>query len=62
MLLYCLKWKTDSKSSSVGKTNKRKLIILSKLAVCDTKKLRFIKEQEDNGILNSLRLRIPLRV
>ena len=46
MLSYCLKCreKTDSKSPKVAKTNKGKLIILSKCTVSDTKISRFIKE------------------
>ena len=29
-------------------------MLLSKFAVCDSKKTRFIKEQEDSGLLSSL--------
>ena len=63
MLLYCLKCrqKTDSKNSKVAKTNKGKLIILLKYAVCDNKKSTFIKEQEANGLLSSLRIKTPLK-
>ena len=45
MLSYCLKCReqTDGKSPSVPKANKGEVIVLSKCAVCDTKKLRFIK-------------------
>ena len=38
--------KTQSKNSSVSKIKKGKPMFLSKYAVFDSKKLRFIKEQE----------------
>ena len=36
-------------------------MILSKCAICGNKKSRFIKNQEANGLLSNLGLRIPLR-
>ena len=36
-------------------------MLLSKCAICDTKKSRFIKKQETRGILSSLGLEWPLR-
>ena len=58
MLSYCLKCReqTDSKSSRVPKANKGEVIVLSKCAVCDSKKLRFIKEQEASRFLTLIRL------
>ena len=35
-------------------------MLLSKCAVCYSKKLKFIKEQEASGLLSSLRIKIPL--
>ena len=35
-------------------------MILSKCAMCGSKKSRFIKKQEARGILNSLGLKTPL--
>ena len=35
-------------------------MLLSKCAVCDTKKSKFIKEPEANGFLSSLEIKIPL--
>ena len=35
-------------------------MLLSKRAVCSSKKSRFIKEQEAKGILSSLGLKTPL--
>ena len=53
MLYYCLKCrKNKKKNSKVPKTNKRKLIILSKFSVCDSKKSRYIKEEESSGLLS----------
>ena len=36
-------------------------MLLSKCAVCDSKKLRFSKNQEVIGLLNNLRLKIALK-
>ena len=49
MLSYCLKCRenTESISPKVSKTSDtEKTIILSKCAVCDSKKSKFIKEQQ----------------
>ena len=56
MLSYCLKCRKnpESKNPKVAKTNKGKLIILSKCSVCDSKKSRYIKKQETRGLLISL--------
>ena len=35
-------------------------MLLSKCAICGSKKSRFIKKQEASGILSSLGLKIPL--
>ena len=43
MLLY--------KNPKVIKTNNRRITLLSKCAVCDSKKSKFIKEQEYRGLL-----------
>ena len=51
--------KTDSKHPK-QKRNKEKLMILSKCAICDTKKLRFIKEQKVSGLLSSLKTKTSL--
>ena len=47
------------KNSNVTKTKKGKPILLSKWAVCDSKKFRFIKEQEASGLSSSI-LRVKL--
>ena len=35
-------------------------MLLLKFAVCDNKKLKFIKEQEASGLSSSLRIKTPL--
>ena len=37
-----------------------KTMILSKCAICDSKKSKFIKNQEAKGLLSSLGIRTPL--
>ena len=62
MLSYCLKCKrnTESINPKVLKTTNGKAIILSKCAICDSKKSKFIKKQEAKGLLSNLGLRTPL--
>ena len=62
MLSYCLKCKTNTESINpkVPKTNNGKTMILSKCAICDSKKSKFIKEQQAKGLLSNLGLRTPL--
>ena len=52
--------KRDSKTPSVAKTNKGMLITLSRFAVCDIIKLRFIKDEEACLLLSSLGIKRPL--
>ena len=53
-------WKKKSKIPITCKNPKTvrmkngKIMLLSKCAVCDSKKLEFIKEQEASGLLSSL--------
>ena len=35
-------------------------MLLSKCVVCDSKKSKFIKEQEASGLINSLGIKTPL--
>ena len=61
MLSYCLKCKknTESINPKVSKTTNGKTIILSTCAVCASKKSKFIKEQQAEGLLSNLGIRIP---
>ena len=62
MLSYCLKCKknTESINPKVSKTTNGNTMILSKCALCDSKKYKFIKEQQAKGLLSNLGLRTPL--
>ena len=62
MLSYCLKCRKNNKSINpkVSKTTNGKTMILSKCAICGSKKSKFIKEQQAKGLLNNLGLRTPL--
>ena len=62
MLSYCLKCKknTESINPKVLKTTNGKTMILSKCAICSSKKSKFIKEQQAKGILSSAGIRTPL--
>ena len=48
MLLYCSKCRKsrESKNPNVARTKNGRTILLSKCTVCDSKKSKFIKEQE----------------
>ena len=56
MLSYCLKcWQnTDSKNLKVAKTKNGRIMFLSKCSVSNSKKLKFLKEQEAKGLLSKL--------
>ena len=62
MLSSCLRCrkKSDGQNLRVTKTNKGKLMILSKCTAGDTKKWRFIKEKEASGFLSSLGMKTSL--
>ena len=62
MLSYCLKCKKDTESINpkVSKTTNGKTMILSKWAICGSKKSKFIKEQQAKGLLSNLGIRTPL--
>ena len=55
---YCLKCRKNRIKSC--KANNGRIMLLSKCAVCDNKKLKFVKEQEANGLLSSLGIKTPL--
>ena len=50
---------TENINSVVSKTRHGATMILSKFAICGTKKSRFIKKQEANGLLSSIGFRTP---
>ena len=61
MLLYCLKCRknTENKNRKVASINNGRIMVLPKFAVCDSKNLIFIKEQEASGLLSSLGIKTP---
>ena len=62
MLSYCLKYKknTENINPIVSNTTNGKTMILSKCAICGSKKSKFIKEQQPKGLLSNLGIRTPL--
>ena len=62
MLTYCLKCKRNTKNIDVKmiKTKNDRLNLPSKCAVCCSKRSRFIKEQEAEGLLSNLGIKTPL--
>ena len=62
METYCLKCKENTKNidPKVSSTSNGKAIILSKCAICGSKRSRFIKNQEAKGLLSNLAIRTPL--
>ena len=56
MLSCCLKCRknTESKNPKVLRTKNGRIMLLSKCALCNSKKLKFLKEQEARGLLSNL--------
>ena len=61
MISYCLKCKknTENINPKVSKTSTGRTMVLSKCAICGSKKSRFIKNQEAKGLLSNLGVRAP---
>ena len=59
---YCLKCRkyTENIDPQVSSTSNGRTMILSKCAICDSKKSRFIKHQEAKGLLSKLGIKTPL--
>ena len=59
---YCLKCKKYTKNINpqVSSTSNGKLMILSKCAICGSKKSKFINKQEARGLLSKLGIKTPL--
>ena len=62
MKSYCLKCRKDTENLNqlVSNTSNSRTMILSKCAICGSKKSRFIKKQEAKGLLSNLGVRTPL--
>ena len=59
---YCLKCKKHTKNINpqVSSTNNGKLMIISKCAICGSRKSKFIKKQDAKEILRSLGIKTVL--
>ena len=59
---YCLKCRKYTKNINpqVSSTSNGKIMILSKCAICNSKKSKFVKKQETNGLLSKLGIITPL--
>ena len=55
MLSYCLKCRinTESKNRKIVKTKNGRIMLLSKCLVCNSKKLKILKQQEPTVLLSS---------
>ena len=62
MLSYCLKCKTNTESINpkISATSNGKTMILSKCAICSSKKPKFTEKQEAKVLLSNLDIRTPL--
>ena len=63
MLSYCLKCRknAENKNPKIVKTRNGRIMLLSKCAACNSKRLKFIKEQEARGLLSNFTgLKIPI--
>ena len=62
MKLYRLKCRKDTENidTKVSSRSNGRAMILSKCAICGSKKSRFIKNQEAKGLLSNLGVRTPL--
>ena len=63
MKSYCLKCRKDTENidPKVWNTSNGRKMILSKCAICGSKRSSLIKNQEAKGLLFSLGVKIPLR-
>ena len=62
MLSYCLKCRknTESKNRKVVRSKNKRIMLLSKCAVYDSKKSKLIKQREVTGLLSSLGIKTSL--
>ena len=62
MKSYSLKCRKDTEiiNPKVPKTTYNRIMVLSKCAICGSKKSRFIKNQEAKGLLSNLGIKTPL--
>ena len=58
----CLKCRKDTENidPKISSSSNGRAMILSKCAICDSKRSSFIKKQEAKGLLSNLSVRTPL--
>ena len=59
-MLKCKKKKTKNINPKISSSSNSKAMILSKCAICGSKKSRFIKNQEAKELLSNLSIKTPL--
>ena len=59
---YCLKCKKNTRNidPKISSSSNGRAMVLSKCAICGSKKPRFIKNWEEKGLLNNLGTKAPL--
>ena len=62
MKIYCVKCRKDTANvdPKIVRTENNKLTMESKCPICRIKKSRFVKEQEEKGLLSNLGIKTPL--
>ena len=62
MLSNCLKCRNDTRdiNPNVSNTSNVRIMLLSKSTACNSKKSRFVKQQEASGVLSKLGIRTTL--
>ena len=62
MKSYCLKCRknTENINPRLSNTSNSRTMVLSRCAICDSKKSRFIKNQEAKGLLSNIGIQILL--
>ena len=62
MLTYCFKRKKNTKNidAKMMRTKNGRSVLSSKCATCGSKKSKFMKEQEAEGLLSNLGIKAPL--
>ena len=58
--IFIKKWNRIRKSSQVSSTSNSKMMILSKCAICGSKKSKFIKKHDAKGLLSNLGIKTLL--
>ena len=63
MKSHCLRCRKDTENINpkFSKTSNGRTMLLSKCAICSSKKSRFLKNQEAKGLLSNFGITTPLR-